>query len=274
MNRDDRITISTVRHDRSYKMQPHFHRLNELYFLRDGKSNIFVETKLFKLKPGNLILLRPGTIHKTKSTELGGHTRTVLMFPDSVISDFFEFDDKLISLDEISSKLFYIPEFIRFDLINLFERISKEINSRDCLSDILVNGFIREILVYILRLDKNELCDAVEQDNALDEVIQTAVSYICENFSRHITLNSTSEYVNMSPTYFSKKFKKDTGFGFKEYLNRIRLREAAKLLKTEKHCSIIEIAEQCGFGDSNYFATVFKAEYGISPNRYRNMKEI
>jgi AraC-like DNA-binding protein len=75
----------------------------------------------------------------------------------------------------------------------------------------------------------------------------------------------------MSSTYFSKKFKKVTGFGFKEYVNNIRLKEASNLLLETKY-SITNIALKCGFTDSNYFGDFFKKMKGVSPNKYRKNK--
>ncbi|OYP47874.1 hypothetical protein CG709_03195 [Lachnotalea glycerini] len=78
---------------------------------------------------------------------------------------------------------------------------------------------------------------------------------------------------NMSATYFSRKFKNVTGFGFKEYLCKIRLTEASKLL-LETNQSITEVAFSCGFSDSNYFGDVFRKLKGVSPLQYRKTREI
>ena len=75
----------------------------------------------------------------------------------------------------------------------------------------------------------------------------------------------------MSPSYFSRKFKLCTGFGYKEYLITIRILESCNLLSTT-NMPITEIAAKCGFEDSNYFGDSFKKINGISPREYRKNK--
>ena len=71
----------------------------------------------------------------------------------------------------------------------------------------------------------------------------------------------------MSPSHFSKQFKSITGVGLSEYINVSRISKAEKLLrKTNK--PITEIATECGFNDSNYFAAVFKKIKGTTPKKY------
>ena len=65
--------------------------------------------------------------------------------------------------------------------------------------------------------------------------------------------------------FFSRKFKKETGFGFNEYLNIYRLKKADIWLRNDPKAKISEIAINCGFNDSNYFSKVYKKVYKISP---------
>ena len=75
--------------------------------------------------------------------------------------------------------------------------------------------------------------------------------------------------LSVSAEHLSRSFKRETGFGFKEYITLLRLKNAEELLKTRKNMSISEIAFLCGFNDSNYFSDKFKRTYGISPLNFR-----
>ena len=102
----------------------------------------------------------------------------------------------------------------------------------------------------------------------VDEVtIEQAVAYIRENFASDITLSSLAKRFSVSPEHFSRMFKKETGLGFSKYLNSLRLQHAEQLLKSESRQSITDVAQICGFEDSNYFSKKFKEAYGISPKK-------
>ena len=86
--------------------------------------------------------------------------------------------------------------------------------------------------------------------------------------SAMLTLEDAAGLVHMEKTYFSKRFKALTGFGFLDYLTQTRLRAAEDLL-TRTSLSIGDISDACGFSGSNYFGDVFRRYHGISPSEYR-----
>ena len=98
--------------------------------------------------------------------------------------------------------------------------------------------------------------------------IERALKYIALNYQQSLTLEEVAGHCNLSSTYFSRKFKLITGRTFKEHLNYIRLRQAKQMLCTTDN-TVTKIAMLCGFGSSNYFKDVFKADVGISPREYR-----
>ena len=100
------------------------------------------------------------------------------------------------------------------------------------------------------------------------DCIKKAVKYLVSNYSKEITLEEISSYVNLSPSYFSSLFKQVTKSNYKDYLNNIRVEES-KLLLVNTNYPIIDIALATGFDDPSYFSKVFKKYTGISPLKYR-----
>ena len=78
-----------------------------------------------------------------------------------------------------------------------------------------------------------------------------------------------AEMFSVCPEHFSREFKKETGFGFCEYLNLLRLKKAEQLLKQNDKIRVSEVSEMVGFNDSNYFSLKFKKMYGTSPKNIR-----
>lgn len=82
-------------------------------------------------------------------------------------------------------------------------------------------------------------------------------------------LNSLSQIARLSSYHFLRVFEGITGSTPHQYLLRVRLRRAAVRLR-EESTRILEIGLSCGFGDISNFNRTFRAEFGVSPRRYRS----
>lgn len=102
-------------------------------------------------------------------------------------------------------------------------------------------------------------------------VIHQSVQYLGAHFSEKITLEDMAGRVYLSPTYFSRLFKEETGEPFTGYLNRIRI-ERSKELLLHRNLRLTDIAQLVGFEDQSYFTKVFKKLVGMPPLRYRTVK--
>ena len=67
----------------------------------------------------------------------------------------------------------------------------------------------------------------------------------------------------------AKMAVEETGFGISEYLSMIRLQHAKHLLRSSPDLCVAEIADLCGYNDSNYFSEQFKRNCGVSPRAFR-----
>lgn len=106
-----------------------------------------------------------------------------------------------------------------------------------------------------------------------DKLIQQCSRYITEHYTEDLTVTCVAGQVNLSPAYFSRLFKKETGRSFVEYVTFVRLQRAVWLLRhTNK--TIEQIAEELGFNTPNYFSAIFKKYAGLAPSEYRGTLEI
>ena len=99
--------------------------------------------------------------------------------------------------------------------------------------------------------------------------VRLACEYIDKNYQEDINLNKISNYVSLSKNYFCNIFKKETGMTIWDYLIRIRMEEAKKmLLETEQ--KTYEISELVGYDDPSYFGRLFKKYTGFTPIEFRD----
>ena len=95
-----------------------------------------------------------------------------------------------------------------------------------------------------------------------------AMLYIQENYNKDISLDDVSGIVNISPYYFSKIFKEETGENFIEYVTKVRIEKAKEFL-AQPDISIKEAGIRSGYTDPNYFSRIFKKQTDMTPSEYK-----
>jgi len=100
--------------------------------------------------------------------------------------------------------------------------------------------------------------------------IKTSLDYIHSNFTQALSLETVAGLHGMSKFYFSRLFKQHTGSSFTDYINKIRLTEAKKLL-IEEGMNISEACYAVGYNDASYFSRIFKKYEAISPSEYKKI---
>lgn len=103
-------------------------------------------------------------------------------------------------------------------------------------------------------------------------VIGMVEKEVRDNYATNITLKSLSEKYYVNSAYLGQLFRKKYGQSFKDYLNNYRMERAAELLlRTDK--KIIQIAEEVGYHDMDYFVNRFIQVKGCTPARFRRQMQ-
>ncbi|WP_078544934.1 response regulator transcription factor [Litchfieldia alkalitelluris] len=117
-------------------------------------------------------------------------------------------------------------------------------------------------------IEAAQLLGQVRKQTAKGDIYKIKM-YIDQNFRENLSLKSIANTFFMNPVYMGQLFKKTYGVYFKEYLLALRLNEAKKQLR-QTHKRVYEIAEEVGFGSTDYFVTQFEKNEKITPTEYRN----
>ena len=105
-----------------------------------------------------------------------------------------------------------------------------------------------------------------------DPRIQTVIDYIMLNPTEEYTSDKLSGMAEVAETTFRRLFKEATGKTATEFIRKVRLTTAARLLLVSND-PVNCIAHDVGFEDANHFTRVFRQAFGMTPGRYRKMSQ-
>ncbi len=120
---------------------------------------------------------------------------------------------------------------------------------------------------YVLKCFFSFLGDSQHEDF----FVKTAKKYVERNAHRKILLQDVASHVYMSPDYFGKRFRAETGMTFSRYLQEVRIQRTLEYLCAHRY-SLREIAQMFHFSDQSHYTRVFKNIVGVTPNQYRENK--
>lgn len=156
--------------------------------------------------------------------------------------DDFEYARQCVSLPVVE---YMLKPIVRSEVEKVLKRVVDELNKRA----------------------SDDKC-AEQEETALNSFeIQKIVSYLKNNYKDStINLASVAQQFGFNACYLSRKFKKEMGVSFLEYLMKCRMEQAIELKKN--NLKMFETANEVGIPDPNYFGRCFKKYTGISYSEY------
>lgn len=202
-----------------------------------------------------------------EAVKLGREELTRLVFNDLLRISKATFEDDFQSLKDYFRGIIAVLRRIFFEAApDQSKRIWEENYPRQRINNINDSGGLfmicDEILNEFTRLNASGSFPEKNPE------IRAAVIYLEKNYQYDITLSDIAAAVAISPGYLAKLFKEYRNQTVMDFLERIRIEQALKLLK-ETRCSIKEIAGRVGYKDPNYFSKVFKKVTNSSPTEIR-----
>ncbi len=254
----------------------HSHNYVELVYMYGGSTvHVINETRILRLEPNDLLLLKQGTVHAAYPAD-----------DEAVAVHFF-----------LMPEIFFHPELTAENESILHHFITRPVIGDHCSADYLhfhlqdmlpAQNLLENIIwsmsgdkkgrqeinlatmgILIMELfhngDKTELHDPAQYE---EKIAINAYQYLVNNY----TTATLEEFAAMSmqPTYYiSRLFKRHFQVTFTECLQLIRMIRAANYLSSTAK-PVEEIIAEIGYENSSYFHRLFKERYGMTPKQYRD----
>ena len=260
----------------------HLHDRFEIYFFISGDLNYLVESKVYPLKYGDLLIMNSHEIHKPSfqpDAPAGRqlekpYERIVIHFDPQLPRLFNPSESDLLNCfvnrpkgeqNKISLGKTGIEE-----VLELFKKIELLSSIPEPHGNLLrLTAFI-ELLVCLNRAF-GEMLGKAEEVSSVPSRLTPLLDYIDGNLESNLSLEILERKFFIERSYLCRVFKKSMGSSIHEYIIYKRISKAKQLLS--EGVSVTDACMGCGFNDYSNFLRMFKRAVGQTPGQYRRLKE-
>ena len=231
---------------------PHTHAMGELLMVLEG-SLVITRGEAMRLEQNDILYINGGEKHALRSV-----TKDALVFRCYLSYKLIKGDSyySCSTKDNLDASYYHeLKEVIRGLLVDYYAGSEK--------TDFLRMSLCYR-LVHILETYFRVSIKTTDQENR----IKIMCSYIEQNYTEELTLQSMADTFHFSSAYLSRLFKERMGENIIPYLNRVRMRHAVEDLVSSDD-TVTQIALNNGFASATAFYSNFNRIYGMKPLEYR-----
>jgi AraC-like DNA-binding protein len=256
----------------------------ELTFLETGRMPFKVHDKLYTLRPGKMTITRPWQPHALGNPTIEpGRLHWLILdvgvrrphqpwrWPSWFVLTQSDLQKLTRLLRENETSVWNADASMQ----SIFRQIGQFIQApRTSLRISRLTVLINELFLLLFEI--------LDRKKIILEPNLTTTQRTVEMFLRELdnpsllqqewTIQKMARQCHLGVTHFTRLCRKLTNLTPGQYLNYQRIEMAAELLCRQPHRTITEIAFECGFNSSQYFATLFGHIKGASPNQFRKAK--
>lgn len=277
------FSINKYAYDHYDELQMHTHDFIEIVYVCRGKGIHAVHNRTMPVTAGDLFIINYDTPHCFYPYDRA-NTDGLEVFNCMFLPAFIEHLQIELPIMRGITGLFLLKglypeetgykadlnlgEGLKNDFVQLFQNMLVEYQAKkEGFADV-IKMQLCELLIKTYRIYKDLYKDEPHPDAYKLELIQKSIQYMRDNFSSPLQINQLSQQALLSKSYFSSIFKKVTGISVFEYLQKLRIEEACRLL-VENTKTVTEIAELVGYNDYRFFNKIFRKLTGMTASVYR-----
>jgi AraC-like DNA-binding protein len=252
----------------------HFHNCLEIGLCESDSGTLEFSDNRCPFMTDNVSFIAGDVPHTTYSTP-GTASKWSYIFVDmeTLLSPFFPFDvlpDKELILDMLHNYYTVVSKGSNPEVYHIVKMIIKELDNKVDNYQFTVRGLLYALMFKFLDLYKADKgrgsVNADMRENSLS--ISPALDYIRSNYMLDFSIDDLAQLCHMSTTHFRRVFNSIMRTNPLEYVNQIRITNAAVLLRTTE-MSILSISEEVGFQSVSSFNRHFTKVYDMTPMAFR-----
>ena len=238
----------------------HSHDVYEIYLFLDGKSDYLVEGNKYRLRKGDIMLMRRGELHINSIRGGSTYKRNYINFD---ITNLLAETGNLTLLDMFDKRP--LGEYNHYRAKDFPENRWQEYLHSICNAETK-----EEKLCYLLPLlhELSKCFSKLKSTPVVGEpnLVMDVCKYINSDLAQNLSLELLSEKFYLSQTHLNRLFKANVGTTAGQYISLKRLYLAKELLQQKVHPT--EVYSMCGFRDYTTFYRAFKKQFGYSPKEF------
>ncbi len=251
-------------------VQLHHHDFYEVYFLLSGDVTYTIESRLYRVMPGEMLLINPRELHQVCiRSETSVYERYTLWVDPQLLRKLSTGRTDLCRCFDpgrpnYGNLLKLKPEEQRL-IHSLFEMLWQEYDSAGYGSDLLRESILTQLLVAVNRMAEQD-SGRFEEPSRSSRVVAAAVEYVNQHYGEPLSLDLLAGQCFVSKYHLSHEFNRQVGTSVHRYILKKRLLNARLLMAEGESPS--RVYSRCGFGDYAGFYRAFRTEYGVTPRDY------
>lgn len=231
----------------------HLHSAVELVFVQDGAIEVTTQNQQKTIRKNEIALIFPDIVHSYLTQDFS--TFILCIFSPSLIKGYYH-----LLCRQQPEYPFFSSHICDTDLAPAFENMLQYAEQSLAISEAWLNLILTYLMSEAVLIPRDSQCHA--------DIGFQLISYISTHFQEPLTLDKIAQELHFNKYYISRVFSSKLHCSFSEYVNRLRLDYAARMLR-ETDQSITDIWQDAGFESQKTFNRTFLSCYGMTPSQYR-----
>lgn len=237
-----------------------------VYVTRDGEGII--------LRQGEVIFHKPNEFHTIRAHESAPNYFVISFTSSSFSMKYFEgfcstltktHKSLLSTIIKEAEVSYHIPKN-EPNLRKLKRRQNAPLGGEQ-----LIKTYLEQLLIYLLRTEEKTISATIIPPSAEEKpLISELKKYIHARCEENIKIEEICRDFGYSKSFLSRIFREHTGRSLASYATSVKMERAKDLLREDRH-NITQISNILSFENPQYFARVFKREYGMTPTEWKQL---